>query len=87
MSKKKLCRRKMSAGTVPSSSNSDGTPPQTGTETIDTSAYVYTLPETERISVCYYLDQNNVWEEAARQMGYESNDIIVSSSHHNSNHI
>lgn len=69
---------KMSAGTEPSSS-SGGNDSQSGTQAMDRSIYVYQIPESTRISVCYYLDQNNVWEEAARKMGYnDENDLIVS---------
>lgn len=47
----------MSAGTVPSSSSSGGSQSQSGTEAMDQSAYIYTLPENERIIVCHYLNQ------------------------------
>lgn len=67
----------MSAGTVPSSSSGCGDS-QSGTETIDRSIYVYLIPQTERDHICYHLDQNNVWEQAALAMGYTTNDIIVS---------
>lgn len=47
----------MSAGTVPSGSSSGGSQLQSGTEAMDQSAYIYTLPENERIIVCHYLNQ------------------------------
>lgn len=68
----------MSASTAKSSSNSGDGTPQTRTQPIDNSMYVYDIPMTERINVCYFLDQDNLWEEAARKMGYSQNDIIVS---------
>lgn len=68
----------MSLGTVPSSSSSGANDSQSGTEAMDRSVYVYQISEKDRISVCYYLDQNNVWEDAAKKMGYPINDIIVS---------
>lgn len=68
----------MSAETHPSSSSGGGDS-QSGTHAIDRSLYIYQIPESARINVCYYLDQNNVWEEAARKMGYnDTNDLVVS---------
>lgn len=70
----------MSAETVKSSSNpSDQTP--RSTEPMDDSDYVYNIPSNERISVCYFLDQYELWEAAARKMGYSEMDIIVSLLH------
>lgn len=66
----------MSADTAPSSSSNGDTDPQSGTEMMDQSVYVYLIPEQERTNVCYYL--NDIWEEAAKKMGYSPNDIIVS---------
>lgn len=72
----------MSDGTVPSSSSGIRNDSQSDTEAVDRSAFVYDIPQDERITVCYYLDQNNVWEEAARKMGYNLTDIIVSMCGH-----
>lgn len=66
----------MSADTAPSSSSNGDTDPQSGTEMMDQSIYVYLIPEQERTNVCYYL--NDIWEKAAEKMGYTPNDIIVS---------
>lgn len=74
----------MSAGTVPSSSSSVRSEPQSNAGSIDRSAYIYTLLQDERNGVCYYLEQNSqgeeqkMWEKAAEIMGYSINDIIVS---------
>ncbi|XP_031635930.1 serine/threonine-protein kinase pelle-like [Contarinia nasturtii] len=65
----------MSAGTVASTSSSGGDS-QPNTETIDRSIYVYLIPQNDRMHICYHLDQNNVWEQAAIEMGYATNDII-----------
>lgn len=66
----------MSAGTVPSSSSNGDTDSQSGTEVMDQSDYIYMISEDERINICYYL--NDLWEDAARKMGYTASDIIVS---------
>lgn len=77
-------KHKMSTETMSTSSISDRSESQSGTEeAMDKVAYVSSLTKDERINVCYHLDQNNAWEKAARKMGYTLNDIIVSvcSSH------
>lgn len=66
----------MSADTVPSSSSNGDTRSQSGTEMMDQSDYIYMIPEQERANICYYL--NEIWEEAAKKMGYTPSDIIVS---------
>lgn len=66
----------MSADTVPSSSSNGDSRSQSGTEMMDQSDYIYMIPEQERINICYYL--NEIWEEAAKKMGYTPSDIIVS---------
>lgn len=66
----------MSAGTATSSSSNSDTNSQSGTEIMDESDYIYKLPQQERNNVCYYLQ--DIWEEAAKKMGYTSKDIIVS---------
>lgn len=70
----------MSASTAKSSSNSGGSTSQSGTHPIDNSIKVFDIPLTERVNVCYFLDQQDLWEEAARKMGYEQTDIIVSAA-------
>lgn len=47
-------------------------------EQIDNTIYVYDIPTDEYINVCYFLHKNNLWIEAARQMGYSDMDIVVS---------
>lgn len=69
----------MSAGTASSSPSSSDTNSQSGTEVMDESIYTYLIPEQERTNVCYYL--TDLWEEAAKKMGYTQNDIIVSFTH------
>ena len=72
--------KKMSTETMSTSSISDRSESQSGTEeAMDKVAYVSSLTKDERINVCYHLDQNNAWEKAARKMGFTLNDIIVSS--------
>lgn len=66
----------MSADTVPSSSSNGDSDSQSGTETMDESDYIYLISEQERINICYYL--NDIWEDAAKKMGYTQSDIIVS---------
>lgn len=67
----------MSASTVPSSSSNSSHGMQTGTEAMDNSDYIYLIPDRELSIVCYHLDQDNVWEELARQMGYNTTDDII----------
>lgn len=45
---------------------------------IDNSIYVYDIPIDEYINVCYFLQKNNIWIEAARRMGYSDINIVVS---------
>lgn len=66
----------MSAGTVPSSSSGGSNESQTSTGAMD--KYIYEINESERIHVCHYLEQQSVWEEAAKNMGYTKSDCIVS---------
>lgn len=67
----------MSACTVPSSSSGGSqTGSKTSTGTID--KYIYEINESERLHVCHHLDQESVWEEAAKNMGYKESDFIVS---------
>lgn len=61
---------------MPSSSSNGDTDSQSGTETMDESDYIYLISEQERINICYYL--NDIWEDAAKKMGYTQSDIIVS---------
>lgn len=69
----------MSAGTVSSSSDNVRNDSQSGTgQLMDQSIYVYHIPEKERINICYYLDQNNMWEVAAQEMGYGISDMVAS---------
>lgn len=67
---------KMSASSVPSSSSQGDSRSQSDTEMMDQSDFIYMIPEQERINICYYL--NDIWEEAAKKMGYTQSDIIVS---------
>lgn len=67
----------MSTSTVKSSSSSSAGS-QSGTEVIDNSIFIHELPNTQLNLVYDHLNQNDVWEEAARQMGYSANDIFVS---------
>lgn len=48
------------------------------TQVIDTGVYTYKIPKNLRDTVCHYLDQRNMWKEAATTMGYAPNDFIVS---------
>lgn len=68
----------MSAETVKSSSSNNDGAAANSTDPVDNSDYVYEIPTTERTAVEYYLNQDDVWEEAARIMGYSKMDIIVS---------
>lgn len=49
---------------------------QSNTEMND--PYTYTIDSNKQIIICYYLNQNNVWERAANMMGYSAIDVIVS---------
>lgn len=40
--------------------------------------YTYSLELNKQIIICYYLNQNNVWEKAANIMGYNATEIMVS---------
>lgn len=40
--------------------------------------YTYSIDSNKQMIICYYLNQNNVWERAANIMGYNAIDIIVS---------
>lgn len=40
--------------------------------------YTYSIDSNKQMIICYYLNQNNVWEWAANVMGYSDIDIIVS---------
>lgn len=70
----------MSLTTVNSSSNSDDGASKSYTNSIESGMQmlIFDLPSTERMNVCYFLDQENLWEEAAHKMGYSQNDIVVS---------
>lgn len=69
---------RMSAGTVSTGSSNIRSDSQSGTGRImDQSIHVYNLPEKERINVCYWLDQSNVWEKTAQLMGYGISDLVV----------
>lgn len=48
------------------------------TQPIDKSPYVYDIEEENLRRICYFIDQDGVWERAARFMGYSNDDIIVS---------
>lgn len=74
----------MSAGTVPSSSSSAAHKSQSGTQEMDSTIYIYEIPESERINLCYYIDQSGAWEEVAKRMGYDTASIIVSLHYFNS---
>lgn len=76
VAKQRVFAIKMSADTVPSTSSNGGTRSQSSTEMMDQSDYIYMIPEQERINICYYL--NEIWEDAAKKMGYTQSDIIVS---------
>lgn len=67
----------MSTSTAKSSSNSSAGS-QSGTEIIDNSIPIHELPNTQLNLIYDHLNQNDVWEDAARQMGYSNNDIFVS---------
>lgn len=45
---------------------------------IDRSDYVYNISQSILDSVCYLMDEDNLWEKAAKEMGYSDTDIIVS---------
>lgn len=66
----------MSVGTVPPP-DSDG-PSTSSNECIDSSNYVYNIPESDLRGICYYLDKNNAWERVAHLMGFSEHDNIVS---------
>lgn len=44
---------------------------------IDTSIFTLNLSETEHDNICFHLDKNNRWQEAARKMGYTEDSIKV----------
>lgn len=67
----------MSAGTASSNSNSSGNNSQSSNGS-NSKYFTYQLPENVLSSVCYYLDQNNGWQEVAAAMGYAVTDFIVS---------
>lgn len=67
----------MSAETVKSSTVSGGSPQST--EPVDHSIYVHEIPMSVCSVIFYFLDQNDLWEEAASKMGYSPFDIIVGS--------
>lgn len=48
------------------------------TNTVVTDRYTYSIDSNKQMIICYYLNQNNVWERAANIMGYNAIDIIVS---------
>lgn len=45
---------------------------------MENDAYTYSIDSNKQMIICYYLNQNNVWERAANIMGYSAVDIIVS---------
>lgn len=51
---------------------------------MDSTIYIYEIPESERINLCYYIDQSGAWEEVAKRMGYDTASIIVSLHYFNS---
>lgn len=65
----------MSVGTV--SPGSDGAS-TSSTEIVDSSDYVYNIPDTDLRGICYYIDKDNAWERVACLMGYTEHDNIVS---------
>lgn len=48
-----------------------------GDENIDTSIFTLNLSEAEHDNVCFHLDKNSRWQDAARKMGYTMGYIKV----------
>lgn len=65
----------MSVGTVPPGSDGAST---SSTKCVDSSNYVYNIPQSDLIGICYYLDKDNAWERVAQLMGFSEHDNIVS---------
>lgn len=64
----------MSVGIVPPGSDGAST---SSNKCVDSSNYVYNIPESDLSGICYYLDKDNAWERVARLMGFSEHDNIV----------
>lgn len=68
----------MSASTARSNSDGGSSNVQTGTRSVHNDIYVYGMRASDLRNLCVILDEQDLWQEVAAKMGYQTEIIDVS---------